>query len=53
MWSLAGRQWLSPVMLASQKIEIRRITVKSQPGQTGLETLSRKHPTQNGAGGMA
>jgi hypothetical protein len=28
-----GRQWLTPVILATQKAEIRRITVQSQPKQ--------------------
>jgi hypothetical protein len=30
------------VILATQKLEIRRITVQSQPGQIVCETLSRK-----------
>jgi hypothetical protein len=28
----AGRQWLTPVILATQEAEIRRIVVRSQPG---------------------
>jgi hypothetical protein len=33
-------QWLMLIILATQKAEIRRITVQSQPGQIVLETLS-------------
>jgi hypothetical protein len=29
----ARRQWLTPIILATQKAEIRRITVQSQPEQ--------------------
>jgi hypothetical protein len=45
--------WLTPVILATQKAEIRRIAVGSQPGQTVRETLSRKYPSQKKAGGVA
>jgi hypothetical protein len=31
-----------PVILATQEAEIRKIVVRSQPGQTVLKTLSRK-----------
>jgi hypothetical protein len=45
------------VILATQKTEIRRITVQSQPEQIVHETLSRKHPThtkkKNRPGGVA
>jgi hypothetical protein len=30
--SAAGDRWLTPVILATQEAEIRRITVESQPG---------------------
>jgi hypothetical protein len=31
-----------PIIVATQVAEIRRIMVRSKPGQIGLETLSRK-----------
>jgi hypothetical protein len=34
--------WLTPVILATQEADIRRIMVQSQPGQIVHETLSRK-----------
>jgi hypothetical protein len=37
-----------PVILATQEADIRRITVRSQPRQIVLETLSRKYPSQKG-----
>jgi hypothetical protein len=46
---LAECQWLTPVILASQKAEIRRIEVQSQLGQIVHETLSRKNPSQKRA----
>jgi hypothetical protein len=41
------------VTLAIQESEIRTTVVRSQPGQTVLETLSSKCPIQTRAGGMA
>jgi hypothetical protein len=35
-----GCQWLTPVILATQEAEIRRINVQSQLRQIVLETLS-------------
>jgi hypothetical protein len=35
-------QWLTPIILATQEAEIRRIIVQSQPGQVVCETLSQK-----------
>jgi hypothetical protein len=39
---LARRWWLTPVIPATQEPKIRRITVRSHPGQIVLETLARK-----------
>jgi hypothetical protein len=39
---IAGRWWLTPIVLATQEKEIRNIQVRSQPGQIDRETLSRK-----------
>jgi hypothetical protein len=36
----AGCQWLTPVILATQEADIRRIIVQSQPKPIVLETLS-------------
>jgi hypothetical protein len=30
---MAGCQWLTPVILATQEVEIRRIVVKASPGK--------------------
>jgi hypothetical protein len=53
MRRLARHQWLTPVMLAIWKAEIRRIMARSQLRQVFLETLSQKHLTQNKAGRVA
>jgi hypothetical protein len=50
--NLAACQWLTPVILATLKAEIGRITVRSFQGQLVLETLSGKNPSQQRAGGV-
>jgi hypothetical protein len=50
---IAGHRWLTPVILATQEAEIRRITVQSQLGQIVWETLSQKTLHKNRAGGVA
>jgi hypothetical protein len=45
--------WLTPVILAIQEAEIRRIMVQSQPGQIVCEILSQKTLSQKRAGGAA
>jgi hypothetical protein len=51
MHRAARRQWLTPVILATQEAEIRRITVQSQPRQTVHETpISKNLITKKGWG---
>jgi hypothetical protein len=49
----AGYWWLTPVILATQEAEIRRISVQSHPGQIVHEILSQNNPSQKRAGGVA
>jgi hypothetical protein len=44
---------LTPIILATQEAEIRRIMVQNQPRQIVHETLSQKNPSQKRAGGGA
>jgi hypothetical protein len=46
-------RWLISIILATQEAEIRRIVVRSQPGQIVCETLSRKKLSRKRAGGVA
>jgi superfamily II helicase len=42
------------ILLTTQEAKIRRIKIRGQsPGQITCETLSRKYPIQNKAGGVA
>jgi hypothetical protein len=41
----AGRQWLKPVILATEEAKIRKFAVQNHPGQIVLKTLSRKTPS--------
>jgi hypothetical protein len=50
---LAGHWWLTSIISATQKAEIRKILVQSQPGQIVHETLSQENPTLERAGGVA
>jgi hypothetical protein len=44
----ARHQWLTPVILATEEAEIRRIMVRRQPRQIVHKTLSQKYLTQKG-----
>jgi hypothetical protein len=44
-----GHQWLTPVILANQEAEIRRIVVQSQPRQiSGRPYLKKTHHKKKG-----
>jgi hypothetical protein len=42
-----------PIILATQEAEIRRIKVRSQPGQTVCRTLLKNNSSQKEADGVA
>jgi hypothetical protein len=50
---LAGHWWLTPVIPATQEAAIRRIVVRSQPGQIVREIICWKNSTQKRARGVA
>jgi hypothetical protein len=50
---IARHWWLTPVILTTQDVEIRRILVRSQPRQTVHEILSQKLLHENRSGGVA
>jgi hypothetical protein len=49
----AGLLWLTPVILATQEAEIRKIMVKSQPRPIICKTLSWKTHHKKRMGGVA
>jgi hypothetical protein len=48
-----GHQWLTPIILATQEAKIRRIAVRSQPGQIVPRDPILKTLHENRAGGVA
>jgi hypothetical protein len=48
-----GRQWRTPLILATHEAEIRKIVVRSQPRQIVHKSLSRERSSQKRAGGVA
>jgi hypothetical protein len=51
--NMAGHQWLTPVILATQEADIRKIMVWSQPGKIAYKTISQKNLHKNKVGGVA
>jgi hypothetical protein len=49
---LARCQWLTSIILATQKTENTRLMVQSQPGQIACKTLEKPHHKRR-AGGVA
>jgi hypothetical protein len=50
---MARCKQLTPVILATQEAEIRRIKIGSKPGQIVLKILYQKYSTQKRVGGVA
>jgi hypothetical protein len=50
---LARCQWLTPVILATQEAEIRRMHFEASPRQIVRETVTQKNPSQKRVGGVA
>jgi hypothetical protein len=51
--NIAGYQWLTSIIPATQEAALRRIAVRSQPRQIVHKTLAQKYLIQNRAGGVA
>jgi hypothetical protein len=52
-WIPTMHWWLTPVILATEEAEIRKIVVPSQPWQTVYEILSQKTQHKNRTGRVA
>jgi hypothetical protein len=48
----AGCRWLTPIILSTSEVDIRRITVQSQPGQIAGETSISKITREKWTGGV-
>jgi hypothetical protein len=48
MTDMATCKWLLPVILATQEVKIRRITVQSKPGGIVHETLLKNNQHEKG-----
>jgi hypothetical protein len=52
-WLQARHWWLTPIILATQEAEIKRLLIRSQPGKIVCETLSQQYPTLKRDGRLA